>query len=184
LHQLVEAVVWWGLQGNVATLFGDIATWVYLTFAFVVLPVYVPAMILVLEPPGPRRRMMVPFVALGVVVAAVLLAAMVRGPVRAELGDYYIAYSTDLHAGGLVVAIYVAATCGPLILSGNRDIAWFGAVNLVVVALLARVTIDGFASLWCAWAAISSVVIAVHLRVEHVRPVRGARVIPEVRVGS
>ena len=164
LHQLDEAFVWWGLQGHVPSTLGHIATWIYLAFAFVVLPVLVPVAILVLEPAGRRRLLMVPFVVLGAVVAGVLLAAMVRGPVTATLGPHYVGYSTDLHAGRLVVMLYVTATCGALILSGVRDIARFGVINLIAVAVLARLTIDGFASLWCAWAAISSAAFAIHLR--------------------
>lgn len=166
LHQLDEAFVWWGLQGHVRTSVGHVATWVYLAFAFVVLPVLVPMAILVLEPEGGRRWTMVPFVVLGAGVAGVLLAAMVRGPVTATLGTHYVGYSTDLHAGGLVVMLYVTATCGSLILSGVRDVSRFGVINLIAVAVLARLTIDGFASLWCAWAAISSAAFAIHLRYE------------------
>ncbi len=164
LHQLDEAFVWWGLQGHVPAAVGQFATWVYLLFAFVVLPVLVPLSILVLEPHHQRRWMMMPFIALGAVVSGVLLAAMVRGPVTATLAPHYVHYSTDLHAGVFVVALYVAATCGSLIVSGVREIAWFGAINLIAAALIARLTIDGFASLWCAWAAISSAAFAIHLR--------------------
>jgi hypothetical protein len=164
VHQLDEAFVWWGLQGHVPTAVGNVATWIYLTIAFVVLPVYVPVAILVLEPDRRRKLTMVPFVVLGVAVSGLLLAAMVRGPVTAELGNHFIGYSTDLRAGAVVVALYVAATCGSLIMSGVREIARFGVVNLIAVALLARLTFDGFASLWCAWAAISSAVFAIHLR--------------------
>lgn len=164
VHQLDEAFVWWGLQGHVPRSIGHVATWGYLVIAFVVLPVLVPLAILALEPPGPRRRLMVPFVALGAVVAGLLLAAMVRGPVVATLAPHYIAYSTDLRADVLVVVLYVTATCGSLIFSGVRDIARFGVVNLLAAALLAQLTIDGFASLWCAWAAVSSAAFAIHLR--------------------
>jgi hypothetical protein len=174
-HQLVEAFVWWGLQGHVPATIGHVATWAYLAVAFVVLPVLVPAAILVLEPEGRRRMSMVPFVALGTVVAGILLAAMVRGPVTAMLAEHYVGYSTDLHAGRLVVMLYVVATCGSLILSGVRDIAWFGVINLIAVVLLAQLTIDGFASIWCAWAAISSAAFAIHLRhTASLRPHRDA----------
>ncbi len=164
VHQLVEAFVWWGLQGHVPRSIGHLATWGYLLIAFVVLPVLVPLAILALEPPGRRRRLMAFFVVLGAVVAGLLLAAMVRGPVVARLAPHYIGYSSDLRADGLVVVLYVTATCGALIFSGVRDIARFGVINLLAAALLARLTIDGFASLWCAWAAVSSAAFAIHLR--------------------
>jgi hypothetical protein len=164
VHQLDEAFVWWGLQGHVAESVGRAATWVYLLIAFVLLPVYLPVAVLCLEPRGRRRQAMVALTGLGVIVSIVLLAAMVAGPVTAELGDYHVNYDTGLRSGGFVVLLYVVATCGALLFSGYRDVALFGVVNLVAVAVLARLTIDGFASLWCAWAAVTSGAFALWLR--------------------
>ena len=163
-HQIDEAFVWWGLQGHVSATVGRVATWVYLLVAFVVLPVYVPMAVLALEPLGRRRKAMLPFLALGSVVSVVLLAALLHGPVTAELRPYHVSYGTGLPAGGLVVSAYVVATCGALLFSGYRRLALFGLVNLVAVAVLARLTIGGLASLWCAWAAVTAGFIAVQLR--------------------
>jgi hypothetical protein len=163
-HQLTEAFVWWGLQGQVASSVGVVATWLYLLFAFVVLPIYVPVAIRALELPGRRRNVMSAFVALGVVVSILLLAAMIRGPVTASLGHNHLAYNIKLHAGLLIVGAYVIATCGSAIFSGYRHIAIFGVINLVAVAIIARLTIDGFASVWCGWAALTSLAIAAHIR--------------------
>ncbi|HEY5032568.1 MAG TPA: DUF6629 family protein [Actinomycetes bacterium] len=163
-HQVDEAFVWWGLQGHVPSAVGHVATWVYLLMAFVVLPVYVPVMVRALEPPGRRRTTMTGFVAAGAVVSAVLLAAMLIGPVSATLGDHHIGYAIGLHAGFLIVVAYIAVTCGALLFSGYRPLAIFGVVNLVAVAVLAHVTISGFASLWCGWAALTSGAIALNLR--------------------
>jgi len=175
LHQLDETFVWWGLQGHVAATVGRVATWSYLLFAFVVLPVYVPASIRAIEPPGRRRSVMAGFVGLGAAVSAVLLTAMVTGPVTATLGDHHLAYGTGLRAGGIVVAAYVLVTCGAVVLSGYRRLAVFGVVNLVAVGVLARLQVDGFASLWCAWAAVTAAFIALHLRrgdLTHPRPLK------------
>jgi hypothetical protein len=163
-HQLAEAFVWWGLQGDIPAGIGHVATWIYLTFAFVVLPIYLPLAIRALEPPGRRRNAMTLFLLLGTVVAAVLLAAMIRGPVTATLGDHHVAYNITLHAGTLIVGVYVLATCGSAVFSGYRHIAVFGVLNLIAVAVLARATIDGFASMWCGWAALTSLAIALQLR--------------------
>jgi len=164
LHQLDEAFVWWGLQGHVPPGVGRAAMWAYLVFAFMVLPVYVPLAIRVLEPAGRRRAVMSVFALLGAAVSASLLAAMIRGPVTARLGDFHLVYSVHLHAGLLIVSAYVAATCGSAVLSGYRHVARFGVLNLIAVAVLARLTLDGFASLWCAWAVVAGAGIALHLR--------------------
>jgi hypothetical protein len=164
LHQLTESLVWFGLQGHIPLGIAHVATWVYLLFAFVVLPTYVPLAIRALEPPGRRRDIMSAFVAAGAVVSIWLLVAMLRGPVTAKLGSHHIAYHIHLHAGLVIVSVYVLATCASAIFSGYHHIAIFGTVNLIAVAILARLTIDGFASLWCAWAALTSIAIAIHIR--------------------
>ena len=164
VHQLTEAVVWWGLDGHLGTAAGHAATVAYLLIAFVFIPVYVPWSIWLLEPRGPRRWTMLGFVVLGATVAGVLGAAMVRGPVTAQLAHLHISYAVDLSAGGLVVGAYVLATCGAAVFSGFRPVAVFGMVNLVAVAALAKLAVDGFASIWCAWAAITSAAIALYLR--------------------
>ena len=40
----------------------------------------------------------------------------------------------------------------------------FGLANLVVVVILARLSADGFASLWCFYAAIACGAIMLHMR--------------------
>lgn len=164
VHQLTESMVWFGLQGHLPSTLGRVATWGYLIVAFVVLPVLVPLAVIAIEPRGRRRMSMVPFAVIGAVVAAVLFAAMVRGPVRASLRTYHIAYGVDLRYGFVIVGLYVVATCAPLLLSGYRPMVVFGVVNLAVVVVLALLQRQGFASLWCAWAAVTSAAVVAHLR--------------------
>jgi hypothetical protein len=163
-HQLVEAFVWWGLQGHLSDTVAEIATWLYLLFAFVLLPVYVPVAVFVAEPPGPRRQLMRWSIVLGGIVSALLLAAMVRGPVTASPDDWHVRYGTGIDAVVPIVGTYIVATCGSLLLSTNRILVRFGLVNLVAVVVIAIFVVEGFASLWCAWAALASGAVALHLR--------------------
>jgi hypothetical protein len=164
IHQLIEALVWWWLQGHLPDGLGRVALWAYLLIAFVVLPVFVPAAVIALEPTRRRRQLMVPFIVIGSVIAAVLLAAMIGGPVAVKLAPYHLSYSIRLSDGLLVIACYVVAVCGSLLVSGYRDVAIFGIVNLVAVIIIARLTVSGFASVWCGWAALSSAAVALHCR--------------------
>jgi hypothetical protein len=164
VHQLIEALVWWWLQGHLPGGLGRVALWAYLLIAFVVLPVFVPAAVTALEPTRRRKQLMVPFIVIGSVIAVVLLAAMVRGPVGVKLAPYHLSYSIRLSDGLLVIACYVVAVCGSLLVSGYRDVAIFGLVNLVAVVIIAWLTVSGFASVWCGWAALSSAAVALHCR--------------------
>ena len=163
-HQFIEALVWLWLQGHVPRGIGHVALWAYLLIAFVVLPVLVPLAVIALEPTRRRKWMMVPFASTGTVIAVILLAAMVRGPVGVTLSTYHLSYDIRVSDGLLIVALYVVAVCGPLLMSGYRNVVVFGVANLVAVIVIAQLTIAGFASVWCGWAAVSSAAIALHCR--------------------
>ncbi len=162
-HQATEAVVWLGLEGRVAASVWEPARWLYLAIAFGLLPVLVPIAVTANEPTSHRRRTRV-FVATGALVAAVLMYAVVRGPVDAWIEGRHIAYDVELWHGGALVGLYVVATCGSLLISAHPHVRWYGGVNLVAVGLLALLDRGAFISLWCAWAAVTSVAIAAHLR--------------------
>jgi len=164
-HQFIEALVWLWLQGHVPPGIGHVALWAYLLIAFVVLPVFIPLAVIALEPTRRRKQLMAPFALIGAIIAVILFTAMVRGPVRVKLAPYHLSYSIRLSDGLLIVALYVVAVCGPLLVSGYRNVALFGVVNLIAVIIIARLTISGFASVWCGWAAITSAAITLHCRV-------------------
>jgi len=164
VHQLVEAFVWWGVEGHVPHAVGRAAIWIYLLIAFVVLPIFVPVAVSALEPTLARRWRMAPFVVLGTGVSAVLLYAMLRSPVGATEKRFHISYDVTLSHGGFIVVLYIIAVCGALLFSGYVHIELFGFANLVAIAILAWLTLDGFASLWCGYAALSAGAIALHMR--------------------
>jgi hypothetical protein len=162
--------VWWGLEDQVPHAVGRLAVFLYLVVAFGVVPVLVPAAVAVLEPETNRARTVV-FTATGVVVAATLMYAVVRGPVAASIEHHHIAYSLDLWHGNTVAAFYVVSTCGALLSSRNLHVRWFGYANLVAVVALVGLERSAFVSLWCVWAAVTSVAVAVHLRHARRQPV-------------
>lgn len=165
-HQLTEVLVWKGLRGDVAPEVWEPALHLYLFVAFAVVPILVPFAIASLEPG--RWRVVRWFLALGVAVAAVLVHSLIRGPVEASIEGHHISYVVDLAAGGTVVALYVLATCGVLLVSSHRRVRWFGLANLAAVALLSWIDKNAVISIWCAWAAATTVAIAIHLRIDPV----------------
>ena len=163
-HQFIEAFVWLSLQGHISAGLGRIAMWIYVSIAFVLLPMFVPAAVWVLERDKRRRKLMAPFVVLGVGVAGWLLAAMIHGPVGVQLRPYHLSYTLSLKYGALIVPLYVLAVCGAWLLSSVRLVAIYGVVNLLAVIVIAKLTVDGFASVWCGYAALTSAAIALYMR--------------------
>jgi len=165
VHQLVEAVAWWGFEGRVPVRVGEMATWLYLAFAFVVVPPLVPWAVRSVEVDPARRRRLLPFVLLGAAVAAALLPGLLNGEAGGEVACRYIAYDVGVPYGGYLLPFYVAATCGPMLASGNRRFVLFGVANLAAVGVLGWLLAGGVISLWCVWAAATSVAIAREARV-------------------
>jgi hypothetical protein len=164
VHQLIETFTWWQLQGKIPEPIGTIAMWVYLVIAFGVVPVLVPAAVASAETVSSRRRWMIPLVAVGAVVAGILLLRLLFSPPHAEIACRYIQYHTKVAYGGQIAVLYMAATCGPLLLSSSKRIAAFGAVNLLMAVLLGWLLASGVISLWCGWAAATSFLVVVRFR--------------------
>lgn len=163
-HLLVEVLVWRSLEGDASARTGEIATWAYALIAYVIVPVLAAVAVALWEPAATRGRML-PLVALSVLAAGILLVWQVMDPVEPVIDGRHIEYV--IRAGttsGLVAIPYIVGTCGPALLSSDRWLRVFGALNVVVVAVLAVVEREGLVSLWCGWAAVTSVVIAARLR--------------------
>lgn len=163
VHTLSSAFVWWGLAGDVPTRVGSAATAFYLGVAFALLPVLVPVAIGLLEPPGWRRPALAALGLAGAYTSAVFLIGLADGRGAVTACSYYL----DFRISGVSTVagvMYVVATCGALLLSGQRPLVIWGITNAVVVGVLALAEGAGLPSLWCFWAAGSSIVIAWYLR--------------------
>ena len=163
-HQLIEAVAWWGLEGQVPPDVGGLAVSAYLIIALGVVPVVIPYAVMRSEPVRRRQAAMVPFVLLGLGVATVLLFGMATNPHSAAIGGRYIAYETTTPGGGLTAGLYGIAVCAPFLMSSHRRLVIFGLANIPVLILLSALLSTGLISLWCIWAAVWSIAIARHLR--------------------
>ena len=169
-HQLTEGFVWLGLAGDVGEAAQDLATVVYLAFAQVALPLLVPLGFLLLEPNRARRRATAVLLAVGAAVAARFAHILVANPIGAQALDHVVVYDTDWEYGYVVAAGYVAATCGPALLSSSRLLQLFGVANLIGLGLAAAVRYSAVTSLWCVYAALVSVLLLAHFRAAAQRP--------------
>jgi hypothetical protein len=163
LHEIDESFVWWGLRGQVPASITQAATYVFLAFAFT-LPFLVPLAMLGIEPVVRRRHLMTVLLAVGAVTTITLLVAIIRGPVSASIDGSHIAYTAEVSYANLLAALYLIVTIGSLLLASTRLFVLLGLVNLVVVGGLAWLTFTGFTSLWCAFAALASLTVAIYLR--------------------
>jgi hypothetical protein len=112
-HQLVEARIWHTGGGTGA------ATVAWAVIALPVLAVWVPAGVWCTAPRRAGRRVAA-LVAVGALTAAFLVHGLATRPVRAEIRGHTMAYVIGLPRAELLVAGYLIATVGALLLSGDR----------------------------------------------------------------
>lgn len=151
-HQIIESAVWRADGGS------GPATVAWAVIALPLLALWVPAGVLCAAPPHARRRLLVPLAA-GVVTSAALAYSLATRPVTARVRGHTLGYVLDLPRPELLVAGYLLATVGSLLLSGDRRLAWLGVIVAGGAAVCAALWRLEFISTWCAFAAVCSVVL-------------------------
>jgi len=162
-HTLTSAFVWWGLQGAISPDLGSTATQVFLAIAFVLWPVYIPIAVLLVEPRGWRRFALMGLIGLGAYSSLTFLIPLLAGKGTAVACPYYI----DFDIAGVDMTssmLYLVATCGALLLASDRHLRLWGWANVAAVGVLILMAGRGLPSLWCFWAACTSVFVAWYLR--------------------
>ncbi len=160
VHQFLEAAVW--PNGVVPAGMAHLALRAYIFIALPLLPALVPSAVLMLEPRGARLRV-APFAVLGAVVSAYLAVVVLTEPVGVTTCPHALKYQTGVHDGYLWAVLYIVAVIGPALMSGYRSIVVFGLANLVGLIVVAVLYVQAFASLWCIYAAVLSVLVLVHM---------------------
>jgi hypothetical protein len=159
VHQFIEGFVWLGLDGNLSpTVTHDMGA-AYMLYAQGLLPFLLPLSVLLFEPDGKSRRRMLPFVVLGGGTALYILWALTAYPLEIYVKGSSIVYINQATNNTTVALLYVIATCGSLFLSKVKPMVIFGTANLTILLVVMEVKRYAFTSLWCAYAAIASLII-------------------------
>ncbi|WP_030761021.1 MULTISPECIES: DUF6629 family protein [unclassified Streptomyces] len=163
VHQLVEAAVWstGGGCSPAAT------TWAVI--ALPLLAVWVPAGVLWAAAPGFRRRLWGPPAA-GPATAGVLSYCLATRPVTAEIRGHTIGYGVNVPWMPLVLTGHFYATLGALPLGGDRRLRTLGVVLAVGALACSALWRLEFASTWCAFAAVASLLVLGWVRRPHSAP--------------
>jgi len=103
-----------------------------------------------------------PFLVLGGATTLYILWALTAYPLEVFVRGNSIVYINQATNNTAVAVFYVIATCGSLFFSKVRAMVLFGAANLVILMTVMAVKRYAFTSLWCAYAAVASVIILVY----------------------
>lgn len=161
-HQFAEGAVWLGLTST--SELGPLHVWgfIYMLYAQGLLTLLIPLSVWLIEPDHKRRLMVLPFLLLGAGLTLYQLWALVTVHTNIYVEDHSVVYRNAATSHVTIAVLYVIATCGSLFFSGYRYILALGAVNLAGVLLVIWIKQYAFTSVWCAYAAVVSVLIYAH----------------------
>ena len=161
IHQFIEGFVWLGLDGILSPAVAHDMGAAFILYAQGLLPFLLPLSVLLFEPNVRSRRRMLPFLVLGGGTALYILWALTAYPLQLYVKANSIVYINQATNNTAVALLYVIATCGSLFFSKIRMMVMFGAANLAILLIVMEFKRYAFTSLWCAYAAIASVIILV-----------------------
>ncbi len=166
LQQLLEGFQWFAIgcgQSNLAI------GYVYIFFAFLLWPFYVPLMVLIFD--QKRKWLLTWLVGVGSTVTFTLFILLTLRPLTIHVLQNSIHYQiyTPYEFEIALAVIYALVVCGSLLLSSKKEFRWFGGLLLVSAAIAATFFFINFVSVWCFFAALLSSLIYFYLRQEQTK---------------
>jgi hypothetical protein len=175
IHQFIEGFVWLGLDGILSPTIAHNMGAAFMLYAQGILPFLLPLSVILFEPTAESRARMLPFLVLGAGTTLYILWALTAYPLELYVKGNSIVYINQATNNTAVAILYVIATCGSLFFSRVRAMVLFGAANLIILLAVMVFKRYAFTSLWCAYAAIASVIILAYFWKSHAfRPLRYA----------
>jgi hypothetical protein len=167
IHQFIEGFVWLGLDGILSPTVAHDMGAAFMLYAQGLLPFLLPLSVFLFEPTADSRERMLPFIVVGVGTTLYILWALAAFPTEIYVKANTIVYMNQATNNTAVGVLYVIATCGSLFFSKIKPMILFGVANLVILLVVMAVKRYAFTSLWCAYAAVASVIILAYFWKTH-----------------
>jgi len=160
-QQITEGFLWLALSRNNFSSLQHITTYLFLFFAQVVWPTWVPFSILKLQPKEKQKTIEKILLGIGIGVSAYLAYCLITYTVEAQIQGYHIAYIQSYPAtlskyGGI---LYVIATVSPPFFSRIKYMWLLGASILTSYIITTIFYTDYIVSVWCFFASIISIAV-------------------------
>jgi hypothetical protein len=159
IHQFIEGFVWLGLDGILSPAVTHDMGAAFMLYAQGLLPFLLPVSVMLFEVDRKSRNRMLPFVIIGGGTTLYILWALTAFPLQLYVRGNSIVYINQATNNTAVAVLYVIATCGSLFFSKIRMMVVFGVANLAILLVVMAFKRYAFTSLWCAYAAIASIII-------------------------
>jgi len=161
IQQVVEGFVWFSLQNEQYFWLEGFSVHVFLFFAQVVWPFFVPFSFLLMEKNEKRKRILFVLTLVGAIVAGYLGICLSLYDVQASVESFHIKYDLFFPAFNLNYKgiLYFVATVIPAFVSSVKWVNFFG-IGILASFLVTEVFYANYlVSVWCFFAAVLSILI-------------------------
>jgi hypothetical protein len=163
-QQAVEGMLWLDLARPEPGTCRPVLVHAFLGYAEIFWPIFAPIAAWLIEPNLWRRRLIGLCVFVGAAVSTYLLVKMLGNPYTASAATGHIVYSNGVTYPKGIEIPYVLATTISLLLSSHRLIQLLAAVILAGFAVAWLSYHQSYISVWCFFAATSSVLVYLFVR--------------------
>lgn len=163
VQQLSEGILWKTLPNFESIATQKAMTYIFLTFAQVVWPLYVPFSIWLLEKDNKRKTILALLVGIGAIIATYLSYCLLNFHVEANIVGYHISYFQDypLSLKSYGAVLYILATIAPLFVSSVKNMWVLGLTILVSYIVTALFYEHYVLSVWCFFSSLISIMVYV-----------------------
>ena len=161
LQQACEGMLWLILDQPNLWLWQTIFKYGFLTFAFLVWPIWLPSSLFLVETNSTRRLLLGLCASLGIIWAVYMLYVFIQTGAYVALGCYHIYYSINipLITTGMGLVLYNLATILPLFIASVPKMWIFGIFAFLSCILSLVMWTQFFISIWCFFAALISLLV-------------------------
>jgi hypothetical protein len=161
LQQIAEGFVWTSLSSGQQQPLLKFATYTFLVAALLIWPTFVPLSVRLIETDRHRQQILTFLTALGVATSLSYFAGILLYDITAQISNLHISYGVNAPLRGLKIAYfaYLAVTLLPFLVSSKRQVWLLGAVVIGSYAVAIYFYSEYLLSVWCFFAALTSVVV-------------------------
>ena len=164
IQQLAEGMIWLSLKNPDLEPYQPLFMYIFLFFAIMVWPAWVPLTIRALETDPSRKKVLNVLVSTGITIAAGIGFVLMYYPVQVMNTDHHLHYMFGFPPETksfiwLFTVLYIMATIISPFISGIKRMKWLGIIFLVSY-LFSVIFFQGFVvSVWCYFAALLSIIV-------------------------
>lgn len=161
IQQLSEGLLWLALTQSAYALFQNITTYIFLFFAQILWPFWLPFSLFKLEKNSRIKQKMKLFLGMGILVSFYLAYCLISFDVKAEIVGNHIFYNQDypILFGNYGDLIYIIATTVPPLISSVKHMWTLGVIIFSSYIITMLFYTDYVISVWCFFASIISVAV-------------------------